>query len=257
MNRLTTDNPQNNLEELMNLAYGEDRKAMIRWHGETDEPTDLCEYASKCCQEKGCNKTAHEILENGLHCDCPIATMYILGIAAAELRGRLKMYEDISETPKQMQELIEKYKDLQVHMESEEDIAHTESWHDELTILKLRQENEELKARLEKSVELPCKVDDIVFAVGKSKIKKCRVLEIGTESKSNVLNIHLMFDCDDDCDGCPFNRSLPDFTEIPDADGGCECEYGDVYIREKEIGKTVFLTREDAVKALKEREQNV
>jgi hypothetical protein len=92
--RLTTDNPQNNFEALMNYCYAKDGFATLRYAG-GDEDIPLHEYTARCCSERGCVMTADEILEDGLMgCDCPHAVMYHLGSQATENNGRLKKYED-------------------------------------------------------------------------------------------------------------------------------------------------------------------
>lgn len=58
---------------------------------------DLCEYVSKLTKVKGCNLPTEEIMEGAcLECDrdCEIGILYYCAIQAAELRERLKMFED-------------------------------------------------------------------------------------------------------------------------------------------------------------------
>lgn len=96
----------------------------------------------------------------------------------------------------------------------------------------LQKENAELKSRLEKSVELPCKVGDILYTnIGykysrlKNRPFSCEVVFIGLNYKYSILNVVYQ-------DG-----SMEQFNSY-------------------DIGKTVFLTREEAEQALKEREEN-
>lgn len=109
MIRLTTDTPNGTYKEnLLNLAYAEDRKVWLRLN--PDE--ELCEYtARKCNCQAGCEPgiTPEEVLEDGLlDCeDCPIAIMYSLAIQAAELRTRLKQYEDTGLTPEEIAALAD------------------------------------------------------------------------------------------------------------------------------------------------------
>ena len=78
----------------------------------------------------------------------------------------------------------------------------------------------------------PCKVGDKVYKISRNKVKECEVVFIGISA-------------DEKC-------SYFDFVENY-ADGTFYKSYSMVF---DVIGKTVFLTKEDAGKALKEREQN-
>ena len=101
MNRLTTDNPESNYELGLNLAYVKDDEVWLR----LDPDMNLCEYAAKQCPDFGCpGVTPEEVMETGLlDCgDCPIAIMYAAAIQAAELRERLKQYEDLGLNPEEM-----------------------------------------------------------------------------------------------------------------------------------------------------------
>ena len=95
-------------------------------------------------------------------------------------------------------------------------------------------------------VVLPCKVGDTVWAAS-GKIIKCKIEEAYLCDGGGIEYI-VMFDCDGaDCKGCPFNRWEQDcFGECY-----CECEYGCCSFKDSDIGKTIFLTREEAEKALK------
>ena len=94
-------------------------------------------------------------------------------------------------------------------------------------------------------VVLQCKTGDTVWAVS-GKIIKCIIDETYLCDGGEIEYI-VTFDCDgSDCKGCPFNRWEQDcFGECY-----CECEYGCSSFKESDIGKTVFLTREGAKKAL-------
>ncbi len=92
--RLTTDEPKNNTETMLNYAYGKDNQAVLRY-ADGQENVDLCEYISKCAKEKGCNVEPEDLMEGAcMECDCELAILYTVAVQAAELRGRLKMYED-------------------------------------------------------------------------------------------------------------------------------------------------------------------
>lgn len=59
------------------------------------------------------------------------------------------------------------------------------------------------------------------------------------------------FECGYNCDGCPFNSWE---RETVSDEYHCGGEYGDGSVSSKNFGKTVFLTREEAEKALAEME---
>ena len=97
--RLTTDNPIGNFDALMNYAYAKDGNVLIRY-ANNQENMDLCDYIAhhaKC----DCAINAQEVLDGAcLECDdfyCPLGRAYFASVQAAELRGRLKMYEDLAE----------------------------------------------------------------------------------------------------------------------------------------------------------------
>lgn len=71
-------------------------------------------------------------------------------------------------------------------------------------------------------LELPCKVGDTVYAINKHKIYKCRVCGINIDYKSSWFTFL-------------YNGTFPKFKEI-------------YYL--SNFGKTVFLTKEEAEKAL-------
>lgn len=99
MNRLTTDNPQSNFETMMNFAYAKDRRVVLRF-GLGQEDIDLCDYIVKASQNN-CNLTPEEVMEGAcLECDngyCTLGIFYAVATQAAELRTRLKEYEDKEE----------------------------------------------------------------------------------------------------------------------------------------------------------------
>ena len=91
----------------------------------------------------------------------------------------------------------------------------------------------------------PCKVGDTVWAAS-GKIIKCEIDEMYLCDGGGIEYL-VTFDCDGaDCKGCPFNRWEQDCS----GERYCECEYGCSSFKDSDIGKTVFLTREEAEKAL-------
>lgn len=103
LKRLTTDNPVGNLGRMLNNVYAKDGKAIIRLTMANDdrENIDLCEYiadlVSGVYKDGYC--TAESLKEGAcMDCDgCPFGVLYAACIQAAELRARLKMYEDKDE----------------------------------------------------------------------------------------------------------------------------------------------------------------
>lgn len=94
MKRMTTDNPQLNIERLLNTARAENNQAVLHLG---DEVITLAEYVAKCAKETGCDVTQESVMDgdNCCECDCPVAILNILGIQAAENNARLKMIEKI------------------------------------------------------------------------------------------------------------------------------------------------------------------
>lgn len=90
---------------------------------------------------------------------------------------------------------------------------------------------------------LPCKVGDTVWVIGEGRVVECYIDEARLYNDNNVA---YLVSCDHDCDGCPF------FSWHENYSGGWSCngEYGDNCILSADFGKTVFLTREEAEKAL-------
>ena len=94
-------------------------------------------------------------------------------------------------------------------------------------------------------VVLPCKVGDTVWAAS-GKIIKCEIDEIYL-CDSGGIEFLVSFNCDGaDCKSCPFNN----WTQDCSGECYCDCEYGNGSFKDSDIGKTIFLTREEAEKAL-------
>ena len=100
MERLTTDTPKGNFQTLMNFAYAENGEVMLRWAGGKDN-ANLREYLASEAYKYGCDQSPKDIGEGMCYgCEdpnCHIQIMLVLATQAAELRGRLKMYEDKEE----------------------------------------------------------------------------------------------------------------------------------------------------------------
>ena len=115
MNKLVTDDPQTNTEVMFNLAYVKDKEVWIRGGGDDGEDCTLIDFTNRMCASHDClfditpNEIDEEDIDNTgdrlLECSmsgCPIGTAYFIAIQAAELRERLRKYENDSEpvTPK-------------------------------------------------------------------------------------------------------------------------------------------------------------
>ncbi len=91
----------------------------------------------------------------------------------------------------------------------------------------------------------PCKVGDTVWAAS-GKIIKCEIDEMYLCDGGGIEYL-VTFDCDGaDCKRCPFNRWEQDCS----GERYCECEYGCSSFKDSDIGKTIFLTSEEAKAAL-------
>lgn len=109
MNRLTTDNPQNNFETMMNMVYGKDGWQYIR-HGEKGMPTT--EFCLVLCADHGCQvpesatnspEATDEWLCECVFEGCPVATVYAALCGFGHVRDRLKKYEDAGIEPPQIE----------------------------------------------------------------------------------------------------------------------------------------------------------
>lgn len=95
-------------------------------------------------------------------------------------------------------------------------------------------------------VVLPCKASDKLYVVGGKRIIRCDICETYLDDKKGPEYL-VSFYCDNDCDGCPFNNWKQDYS----GEWSCDGEYGQSVVVGSDIGKTVFLTREEAEAALK------
>lgn len=109
MKPIVTDIPQNNAEVMMNLAYVKNKEVWIRGGGDDGEDCTLIDFTNRMCASHDClfditpNEIDEEDIDNEgdrlLECSmsgCPIGTAYFIAIQAAELRERLRMYENDS-----------------------------------------------------------------------------------------------------------------------------------------------------------------
>lgn len=92
----------------------------------------------------------------------------------------------------------------------------------------------------------PCKVGDKLYAISENRIKECTCYEFLMYGE---LTISAEFNCDYDCEGCPFSAWGQEYS----GEYSCRGEFGEHIFLLGDFGKTVFLTREEAEKALAER----
>lgn len=116
MYRLTTDNPSNNLKTALNFFYAKDNQAMTRCPDKDDNDMTLYDFIRKAAavlrdMESYCldriageydddmiDAAMEDQLTDGLYTpEGVLAHLYMAGWAMAELRARLKKYEDAEE----------------------------------------------------------------------------------------------------------------------------------------------------------------
>lgn len=94
----------------------------------------------------------------------------------------------------------------------------------------------------------PCKAGDTVYVISESRVKEAEIDEI--QRRRNDTKIFVAFECnEEDCDSCPFNALRQKFC----GEWYCDNDDGSAELAEEDFGKTVFLSREEAEKALTER----
>ena len=118
MERLTTDNPKNNLQTALNLFYAKNGEAWVRGGGIAYEYQDapLFQYIRSVIKHQALSQHLWEDLDDGALAgvltewlfdghettEGVVATLYTAAWAFAELRERLKAYEDTGLAPDQI-----------------------------------------------------------------------------------------------------------------------------------------------------------
>ena len=220
MGRLTTDNPTDNIEASLNLFYVRDGDAFIRGGGDAPDYADISvtdfirKAARALCPDMLLPESAEEISfamaeylfdgyeePSGL-----VALLYTAAWSYAELRERLKAYEDTGLSPIACEESAKIEKGL------------SEGGYSTSRMVELMCADQEGRV-----VVLPCKRGDELWTHGTfpsgGEVYKVVVSDVSTLNGRTVLNT-----------------------------------YGFGTIRPEDIGKNVFLTREEAEKALAEME---
>lgn len=233
MKRLTCENPQTNTERLLNFAYAKNGRVYLRW-ADGQEDVDLCEYIANnaCCTEID----AEAVMDGAcLECDNRASALYRTAVQAAELRARLAAYEDTGLMPAEV---------LSMKM----DMAIINAMLQNIDVERMKELAEADKdGRL---IVLPCKAGDTVYAVSNN-----------TDACGNCKCYSSWFDGDSFCDDPSVDeeeRHYPNIAEHP----VCKKQFLEVLEyqpdietiihRRNEFGKTIFLTREEAEKALRD-----
>lgn len=93
-----------------------------------------------------------------------------------------------------------------------------------------------------------CKLSDTLYVVGSKQIVECSIADMYLLDNGDIEYL-VNFECAKDCTGCPFDSWE---RETVSDEYHCGGEYGDGSVSSKDFGKTVFLTKEEAKKALAE-----
>ena len=216
MKRMTTDRPQDNVENTLNLFYIKDKETWIRGGGPAPEYRDvtLDDFMRRMIKEKHMDVKVPEDWQE-FSCmmaewlmDDPesetgmMALMYAAAWGFAEIRERLKRYEDTGAMPDVLEELLEGL--TRIEKLGGWDLV--DRW---------------VKAASEgRLVEFPCTVGATVYWVHDRKITECRVHRVQNNREGTFL--------------CLKSKR---------AHGAFRMDLC--------LGKTVFLTREEAEAALK------
>ena len=226
--RLTTDSPKNNVEMALNLFFVKDKEVWVRGYGKDgadislfDLSRDLtrwnCPYVDLDISDDSFSMMMAEWLwEDVESFEHVLALLYQAAWVCAELRERLKAYEDTGLTPERCAEFAR---------------ADAEGRY-----IVMRDAEQEGVARLRelakadkdgRVIVLPCKVGHRVFALldTDKHISECEVKQIGLGNEIGFVGLEPI--------------------------GARGREYG---VALNGFGKTVFLTREEAEKALAEME---
>lgn len=98
---LVTDNPEGNYQNLHNMTGIDANKEVYLRDLNGKGDITLVEYCRKECKEQ-CNvdidEGAEEFAEY-MDCDCPVSYFYHMAVGHAELRHRLRQYEDTGLSP--------------------------------------------------------------------------------------------------------------------------------------------------------------
>lgn len=116
MNRLTTDNPQDNTETALNLFFAKDGQTWVRGYGLDEKHPDISlndlvrliagqhnlDMAQSRDDEEVGEEMAELLMEGTETPEGVVALLYCAGWVCAELRARLMAYEDTGMTPEEI-----------------------------------------------------------------------------------------------------------------------------------------------------------
>lgn len=99
-------------------------------------------------------------------------------------------------------------------------------------------------------VVLHAKNGDAIYVKGEDQVVECYIMETYLDDQKGI-EYFVSFKCeyletDNACKGCPFYSWKQDYS----GEWSCDGEYGQSCVIAADIGKTVFLTREEAEAAL-------
>lgn len=118
MQRLTTDNPQDNLESALNLFYVKDKWTWVRGYNPGPESEDISlndlvrliaeqhdmDMAQSKDDEEISDEMAYLLMDMTDTLEGVVALLYTAGWVCAELRAKLMKYEDTGFTPEEIAE---------------------------------------------------------------------------------------------------------------------------------------------------------